>query len=233
MSFLEKIDKPRLSYYHELCFSLCKNHIENQLILDIGCWSGNFEFFVNISKTVAIDIERRALIVAKKNFPNVNFVLASALYLPFLEGTFNVATMWCVIEHLPINSENKVFIEANRVLKDFGSLFLSTENDHCLANCLDPARVLVGHRHYSLALLNTLLRASHFEVKTIYYRGGLLNALFVVISYVFKHILHRPMPRIKAIDHLIEKEWHRKGFQIIFIVAKKNGDLQNISKVYA
>jgi ubiquinone/menaquinone biosynthesis C-methylase UbiE len=227
MLFQENIEKPCSNYFHKFCFSLCKKYIDNKMLLDVGCWSGSFELYVRTSQIVAIDIEKKALMIGKRFCSGANFILASALYLPFRREIFDVVSMWNLIEHIPIKTEIRVFLESNRILKPSGFLFLSTENDHPVANCLDPAWALAGHRHYSLTSLNELLRTSGFVVKTVHYKGGFTRALFIVIFYIFKHILHRAMPQIRAVDCLIEKKWRKEGFTVIFLIAKR---LHNISK---
>ena len=221
MVFQENIEKPGQNYFHKFCFSLCKKYIDNRLMLDVGCWSGSFELYVTTSQIVAIDIEKKALMVGKRFCSSANFILASALYFPFRKEIFDVVSMWNLIEHIPIRMEIRVFSESNRILKPSGFLFLSTENDHPVANCLDSAWALAGHRHYSLTTLKELLRASGFFVKTVHYKGGFIRALFIVIFYVFKHILHRPMPHIQVVDWLIEKEWRKEGFTMVFLHAQK------------
>ena len=76
----------------------------SQRVLEIGCGSGLWtEAFAECAGTVvAIDIERdKVAQAAQRCPPGVQFLVASALALPFRPATFDKATCIDVIESIP------------------------------------------------------------------------------------------------------------------------------------
>lgn len=97
-------------------------------ILDIGCGYGHFILLGGKMgyDTFGCDVSCYALAHAKKLAVNAYLIRCDSQKLPFFDGSFDVITMFEVIEHLesPRNAVN----EAYRVLRDNGILFLSTPN---------------------------------------------------------------------------------------------------------
>lgn len=70
-------------------------------ILDIGCGNGEFTNELNkIAKTTAIDISEEMIKIAKKNFPNIDFIASSIYKLPFQEKTFSTVVCLNTIHHI-------------------------------------------------------------------------------------------------------------------------------------
>jgi len=155
MIFSKKVDlaegKPEISVSHYFSFDFSKEFIKKKKVLNIGSWTGGYEMLIcnYASKIISVDIEKKALAVIKKNLPQVECYKAYSHDLPFDDNTFDVVTLWAVIEHIPIGYELATLKEIKRVLKPGGYLFLSTMNKNFLSNLLDPAYWLVGHRHYT------------------------------------------------------------------------------------
>lgn len=210
---------------HKFSFAMSKSYITDKSVLDIGCWNGKY---INLIRDAApclaigIDIEEKALRVAKTRIPASEFLMASVFALPFKDNAFDVITLWAVIEHIAANAESRALYEINRVLKDRGKLFLSTPNGHLLSKILDPGYFLTGHRHYSKEGLTRLLGSSGFIIEDFYVKGRVFDCLSTIIFYFFKHIIRRPY-NIKALSRLEEREYAREtnGFNVIFLMAKK------------
>jgi len=221
MRFKESIDVPNPTFEHRFCYRLSRSHVRGRSVLNIGCWIGNYESFLSNSDAVGIDIEERALKVAKNYFPNVNFVLASVLSLPFRNEVFDVVTMWAVLEHIPVGTELLALPEVERVLTVEGHFFLSTANKHLLSDLMDPALFLVGHRHYRFGELRDLCEKSNFDVLTIEIKGGIILLLHTILFYLFKHILGTSIPRTSFIDNLLAKEYSRRGIVNTYVIIRK------------
>ena len=106
------------------------NQIEDcrgKRILDIGCGDGTLSYLISQRAGFVIDIDSSdaAIKVAKKktrNIENIDFIKASAYYLPFKHKTFDYIISSDVIEHLQeplkmlaeikrgFNEKNKVII---------------------------------------------------------------------------------------------------------------------------
>lgn len=104
--------------------------------------------------------------------------------LPFKDKSFNLIYMGDVIEHLP-NSPKKILKECHRILKDNGSLIISTPNSIRLINKL---KLLIGvsvwpkiesfyeddyngthHHEYTLNELYFVMNKNHFKIDNVIY----------------------------------------------------------------
>jgi len=223
MCFAETVEKTEATAIHHFFFDITKDYIKDKNVLDIGCWVGGYEVLINdyARQITAIDIEQKALAVAQKSFPNIKFLKASVLKLPFPDNSFDVVTMWAVIEHIPKGTEIKALKEINRVLKKNGIFCFNTMNDHWLSKLLDPAYFLKGHRHYNKEVLEGMLDYTGFKVIRTFINGKLLTPIYLNVFYFFKHFLKRKMPRLKIIEDWQMKEYYQKGFNEINIIAQK------------
>jgi len=214
--------KPSFHHVFNVKFSL--PYIKNKKVLDIGCWTGQFEKVASkyTGEIIGIDPGIKAIEIAKKLVPNVKFMVGNALNLKFKNHSFDTVTMMDVIEHIPKGTETKCLKEIRRVLKPNGHLIISTPNAHILSILLDPAYFLIGHRHYSYETLNTLLVKSGFKVIKHKKIGGIVRMTTALIESISKHILKLKLKFPPTIEKLIKKEYNSKfAFAQINIVAKK------------
>jgi len=182
---------------HHFEYNLTRDHIGGKAVLDLGCWNGKY---LNLAQAqsprllVGVDLEERALKVGKEQVPNGEFISGSIYNLPFMEQGFDIVVLWGVFEHLPVRQEPAALGEINRVLKKGGKFFLMTPYSHFLANLMDPAYWLVGHRHYNKRGITRLLNDAGFEVERFQVKGGMFEALETLAFYVSKHIFRRAEP---------------------------------------
>jgi uncharacterized protein (TIRG00374 family) len=103
-------------------------------ILDIGCGSGVQLRALETAKPnllIGTDLNRNALIYAKnKNIPQSEFIIADAQNLPFKSETVNRIICAEIIEHL--NEPELMIGETQRVLKNGGSIVITTPNEHSI-----------------------------------------------------------------------------------------------------
>ena len=194
-------------------------------VVDVGCWTGSYASLLadaNPACLVGVDINKKALEIAKNRNPEADFVQCSVLRMPFAEETFDIATFWFVIEHIPRDTEPAALEEINRLLRFGGTLFLSTESNKLRSKALDPAYFLTGHRHYSAEKLNSYLQRSHFDVQEHFLSEGLFSSLSLIFLYVGKHIFQTSL-RNNLFMNLAKREYRREGFKVIFFVASKAG----------
>lgn len=192
-------EKPNIKLNSRLNFSikLVKNEdIENKNVLDIGCGFGWFELNAlrrDVSHISGIEITREDLKAASKNIKNkrASFKVGGALKLPFKDNYFDTVVAWEVLEHIPKNTENKMFKEVNRVLKKKGVFYLSTPFDSFYSTYLDPAFWLTGHRHYSKEKLVKLGKDNNFKVSEVYIKGDLWSIISLLDFYFSKWIFRR------------------------------------------
>ena len=212
----------RIKFSHQLVDKYIKNP---ERVLDIGCGTGVYLYSIQENNNcIGMDLEDEALKIAKNNCQNAKFLKGSVLKLPFEENSFDVVTLWEVIEHIPTDTEKIAVFEINRVLKKGGLLILSTPNKNIFSNALDPAYFLKGHRHYSVDELSNLIKKCNFHIKEHAIKGG-FNTLFAMnLFYINKHIFHKNEGYFQNIfDNLSSKEYliGKKKFANLFIVAEK------------
>lgn len=186
---------------------------KNKAILDVGCWTGQFLSLIqDYAKCTGLEPDVEAVKFANKNRRG-EFVVGSALNLPFKNSSFDVVTMWDVLEHLPVNSEGRAMGEAARVLKNGGWFGFSTVTTHPMAILLDPAFFLIGHRHYSESYLKKLLFKHGLNISKIAYTGDFGTLIRDNINLISKYTLGKAV--------IAESEVHEGGFVQIHILAQK------------
>jgi len=196
-------------------------------ILDIGCGFGWFERFAldaGARSVTGVEPVDEDLETARRGIddPRARFTVAGAADLPFPDESFDVAVMWEVLEHLPPGSEPTAFAEIARVLRPGGRLFLSTPHATAVTQLTDPARWLIGHRHYSLAAVGDLARNAGLSNVRRELRGGRWEIIHMNVMYVSKWIFRR---RPFFEDQLVarsDRDWQRpSGFVHVFLEAEK------------
>lgn len=104
MRYREDIET-RFTARHKACIEF-SGDVKDRVVLDVGCWIGWYEKFMvekGCKFIVGIDMDRNALRKAKKSFHSAqcDFIYASTLKLPFKQFTFDVVSMFDVLEHVP------------------------------------------------------------------------------------------------------------------------------------
>jgi len=73
-------------------------------------------------------MEGRDILCSQKIYGNGNYLIASALNLPFRDSCFDLVTSLQVIEHIEGKDVNRLLREVSRVLKDDGVFIVTTPN---------------------------------------------------------------------------------------------------------
>jgi len=196
------------------------------LILEIGCGTGSYTRLIDRPGCFALDIDINVIKIAKKYCTSSEFIVASALNLPFQEEIFDLICIWGVFEEIPEGSEKQVVVEVERTLTSNSVFVLSAYNDHILSKILDPAYIFRGIRHYDLKRFLNLLSEGGLFVNRYTIRGGYNTLAANFLLYFYKHILNRKEGRLKNFfDKKSTKELNsdEDGIVYIFIAGyKKN-----------
>lgn len=97
-------------------------------VLDIGCGDGHFAAVVFPGGIdVGIDVAESIVREARRNGPYVCVNVASAVKLPYPDGTFRTVISNCVVEHIP--DIESVVREVTRVLTPGGRFIFTVPND--------------------------------------------------------------------------------------------------------
>ena len=212
------------SFHHVFNFNFSSPYIKHKKVLDIGCWTGQFEKIASkhTKQIIGIDPGVEAIKTAKKLVPKAKFFVGDALNLKFKDNSFDTVTIMDVIEHIPKGTEEKCLKEVKRVLKLNGHLIISTPYAHPLSILMDPAFFLIGHRHYSEKRLRELLSVNNLKIIKVKKTGGLVRITTTLIEYFYKHILRKSYVIPKSIENMIKNEYKsKKAYAQINIVAQK------------
>lgn len=92
--------------------------------LDVGCNIGIMINQVNSGFKVGIDINVESLKIGKKSFPEIEFIAASAEFLPFRDSSFNLVISIHTLDQHSINQE-KAILEIIRSSNKNSKTFLT------------------------------------------------------------------------------------------------------------
>lgn len=212
------------SINHLRNYSFIKDYLRNKKILDVGCWTGQFEQLIwkEAKEITAIDPGEEAIRYAEKRFPKIKFITGTLDTVAFPKNSFDVVVLLDVLEHLPENTEIKTFKKIYSLLKSNGYFIITTPNSHLLSVLLDPAFYLIGHRHYSQNRLKSMLYVSKFSIEKIFTYGNMSMLLLGILDIMEKYLIGKKLWLRKILE---AKSLERKnsGFVSVFVVAKKSG----------
>lgn len=186
-------EKPEQKLTGRLKFStkfVSNEDIKEKKVLDIGCGFGWFELNVlkrGVEEVTGIEVSmvdlKSAISISDKR---AIFRVGGALKIPFKNNYFDTVVAWEVIEHIPKDTENKMFSEVNRVLKNKGNFYLSTPYNSFFSKFLDPAWWLIGHRHYSKDQMIEFGIKNNFKIFDIQIKGGFWSMISLLDMYIAK-----------------------------------------------
>lgn len=105
--------------------------LKDKVVLDIASGSGYGSYIMAdaAKKVMGVDIDKQAVIYAKKNYsrPNIDFREGSGENIPLEDSSVDIVVTFETIEH--IKNYNKFMVEIKRVLKPNGIAVISTPND--------------------------------------------------------------------------------------------------------
>lgn len=103
------------------------NSKKNIKVLDLGCGGGNVAGFLKKKfpnwEIYGIDISKKAIINANKNYKGIKFLVSGAHSLPFEDNQFDLILSLDTLEHF--ENYQKVITEISRILKKGGIFYLA------------------------------------------------------------------------------------------------------------
>lgn len=147
-----------------------KQILGNEYILDIACGTGELERrFLNLHpdlNVIGVDISEKMLDVARLKLPNLEFVNASARFLPFPDHKFDMVVTVSAFHYFeqPLDTLKEI----RRILKPQGKLIIMDWcRDYWLCQALDLFLKIFDPAHkicYTQKELSDLLTTSEFDV---------------------------------------------------------------------
>lgn len=200
-------------------------------ILEVGCGIGSYTRFIDRKGCYAIDLDINAIRIAKKYCVYPDFIVASALDLPFKNDTFESVCMWGVFEEIPRGGENEIVVGIQKILKTDGVFLLSVYTDHLISKLFDPAFIFRGVRHYDQESFLNLIRDSGMIVKEYTVRGGVNTIISNFLVYFYKHFLKKKEGSFKKyFDNKSTKEINLNENGLIYLYVAASKKMPNNSK---
>jgi len=173
----DAFSKKREKIWPEMKFLFDDYLIPGEKVLDLGCGNGRFYELTKEKKVsyIGVDISEKLIKIAKERYPEVKFLTADALNLPFPNNYFDKVYAIALLHHIPSKEYRlKVLEELKRVLKEEGLLFLTVWN---LLKNKKAKKLLLK---YSFLKLTGFLK---FDFKDILYPWKDLNGRVLAQRY--------------------------------------------------
>jgi len=191
---------------------------KNKKMLDIGCNIGlSLTFLDKTNEVTGIDIDEYCVKKAKEINPDKTIIKASMDNLPFEDNSFDVITMMNVIPYHDFLIDNKeemirnTFKEVHRVLKDNGTLYLSTPNGDS---------IYYGNTKATFKELNSYLKSFSYDLKGWNCFPQITPSFF---PRKFQHIPPKLVYKFNFVWEILERNLNKKveTSKYFYLEAKK------------
>lgn len=194
---------------------------ERKSVLDVGAGDGKLTWLLSqlTDRVVGLESQHMPIKCAKLMFSireiqDIPFIQADALSLPFKEASFDLVTLFDVIEHISPGDLPELFREMKRVLRRYGKLAITTPNRGSLRNRIWGHRLNPKHYHeYDVTGLVQLLDAQDFRVEQ-------LKGIYLPIPIPRVEHYGSIFPFRRLFSFLIDLgEHHPRQSETIFLIA--------------
>lgn len=199
-------------------FKLLKNYIEKEeKMLDLGCGNGRLKEISGENIYYGADISSKLIEIARKRYPEGNFLLINPSFLPFEDGFFDKVFSLSVFHHIPSREMRIEFLkEIKRVLKPNHCVILTVWN-------------LKGKKIKKLLIKYIILRflgKSKLDYKDIFYPWKSMKGEVVIQRYIHVFSCRELRKLFKEAGFQIEEfsilKRSERGSNIFVVARKKN-----------
>ena len=130
---------------HTSRYAFATKYIQGKIVLDIACGTGYGSRILktqgNAQKVIGIDISPEAVAFARSRYKldSIEFMIGSITDISLQSDSFDVVVSFETIEH--VNEQKKALLELIRVLKNGGTLIISTPN----RKLSSPGKSILAH----------------------------------------------------------------------------------------
>jgi SAM-dependent methyltransferase len=157
----------------ELVAAQLRDHVDKgAALLDAGCGTGRMLVDLPRYRRTGVDVNPRALELARQRAPDVEWVRASIEALPFEDGAFDAVISLDVLYSADVESDKAAASELRRVLRPGGLAIVNLPAYQWLMSAHDL--VARSARRYTVRRVRSLLRSAGFEDVRASYRVSLL-----------------------------------------------------------
>lgn len=171
-------------------------NLNDKKVLIIGCGTGEETEILNKfnpKSITAIDLSESSIRICKENYPNINFIVANMLNLPFEDNYFDFVYSGLAITH--VYEKEKVADEIKRVLKNNGKVLFSV--DHPMRFCCDNVEIdgkefkVIGFEKGEDGKLVLGNYSSHAKRTNYFKNNQVLEEFVAPPSYYFQLLINK------------------------------------------
>ncbi len=141
--------------------------LKGKRVLDMGCGTGRLISMLQKSgaEVVGLDTSEKMLKIARKKFPNVEFVRGDAKATPFENDSFDAVVAAFLIVHIP--NPEFFFEEVYRVLKPGGVFILTNINQRKSPKLLvkDRKEIVIKSFYHLPEHIKKALESNFFKIE--------------------------------------------------------------------
>jgi ubiquinone/menaquinone biosynthesis C-methylase UbiE len=171
------------------------NPQKEDVILDVGCAEGFVtSYFLKAGFVIGLELSENSLKIAKQKLgaDNVQFIRADATAIPIRASSIDKITVLEVLEHLPIESQQRLCREIDRVLRRGGALIITVpyKEQITYTRCIHCGKLtpVWGHLHsMDEGKVSQLLPQNYALISSYHFP----NVEIVSASTIFQHLPFR------------------------------------------
>jgi ubiquinone/menaquinone biosynthesis C-methylase UbiE len=171
------------------------NPQKEDVILDVGCAEGFVtSYFLKAGFVIGLELSENSLKIAKQKLgaDNVQFIRADATAIPIRASSIDKITVLEVLEHLPIESQQRLCREIDRVLRRGGALIITVpyKEQITYTQCIHCGKLtpVWGHLHsMDEGKVSQLLPQNYALISSYHFP----NVEIVSASTIFQHLPFR------------------------------------------
>lgn len=193
--------------------------IENMVILDAGCGTGEYDnlfYRKKTKKVIGCDINKKSVKYACSKNKNIVYSISDVRFLPFKNSVADLIFINEVLEH--VTNEDRVILEVYRVLKENGFIIIFAPNKFYPWE----THFMIGQKNLRFPFLSW----APTKIRKIIFRVFNSNYIQIYTSKALKEKLNKYFQIIDSFEifpelrFLHHKEYHKKILNIMKLLSR-------------